>query len=447
MNHVSGNVAKDEWLRLTPEPLPLAQGKRWNVFLSYRSVNRPWVLNLYDVLRERGHAVFLDQVALVGGTQLIGSLRTNLKASQAGILIWSAAAADSAWVEKEYEVMEATATSDEDFHFVPIRLDDTELPGFADLRIFFDFAQYPDGPNGGELMRLLHAIVGQPLSEDAARFAAEQDVTSRKIAAAVDAAIANGDGDRLLKLFADGGLSWKTTAVLGCRAAEGLTRLGRHDDAIAVLQEVEADFPAAIRPKQLHALALAKRGGDGDLSEAQQILGALEAEGHKDPETLGIYGRTWMDRYAATGDPLSLKRSRNLYAEAFDGAGDDYYTGINAAAKSVLLGGDDDVARGRELARRVEAIVGTEARAGDYWQTATAAEVQLILGNWDAAAALYADAVEMAPAERDSHRSTWTQACRLMRKLEPAEDARARVREAFSHLPDCGELLAGEPEA
>jgi hypothetical protein len=47
-----------EWLRYAPKPQPLAGGDRWHVFLSYRSVNRAWVLNLYDVLRELGMRSF-----------------------------------------------------------------------------------------------------------------------------------------------------------------------------------------------------------------------------------------------------------------------------------------------------------------------------------------------------------------------------------------------------
>jgi hypothetical protein len=30
---------------------------KWDVFLSYRSVNRPWVLRLYDQLRHLGYEV------------------------------------------------------------------------------------------------------------------------------------------------------------------------------------------------------------------------------------------------------------------------------------------------------------------------------------------------------------------------------------------------------
>src|SRR5262249_47933084 len=115
----------------------------------------------------------------------------------------------------------------------------------------------------------------------------------------------------------------------------------RDEDAIAVLEGLEKEFQKAVRPRQLHALALARRGQSGDLANAQEILGVLYAAGERDPETLGIYGRTWMDRYQQSGNVSDLKQSRDLYAQAFAAAPDDYYTGINAAAKSVMLGTDE----------------------------------------------------------------------------------------------------------
>ena len=38
-----------------------ASDDKWDVFLSYRSVNRPWVLRLYDQLRHLDYEVFMDQ--------------------------------------------------------------------------------------------------------------------------------------------------------------------------------------------------------------------------------------------------------------------------------------------------------------------------------------------------------------------------------------------------
>jgi ATP/maltotriose-dependent transcriptional regulator MalT len=144
-----------------------------------------------------------------------------------------------------------------------------------------------------------------------------------------------------------------------------------------------------------------------------------------------------MDRYADSGDPRHLRRSRDLYVEAFEGAGDDYYTGINAAAKSVLLGDHEELEAASDYARRVQEIVGTEPTPGDYWATATVGEVFLIQGDYPNAGRLYEAAVVMTPEAVDSHASTWTQACRLMDKLQPGADDRTLVRQAFEHLDDC----------
>jgi hypothetical protein len=173
---------------------------------------------------------------------------------------------------------------------------------------------------------------------------------------------------------------------------------------------------------------------------AQETLGELYQQGERDPETLGIYARTWMDRYAKSGDLNDLRQSRDLYVEAFDGAQDDYYTGINAAAKSVFLGSDEDLERAAEYARQVQQIVGTEPHSGDYWMTATVAEVFLIQKKYEEAGRLYDAAVATARAEIGSHRSTWSQACRLMEKLQPTVEARALIRKPFEHLPDCDQL-------
>jgi hypothetical protein len=433
----------DEWLKFVPAPRPLADGEKWNVFLSYRSANRAWVMNLYDVLRGHGHQVFLDQCVLAAGDELITELQKALRASQAGVLVWSQATRDSEWVSREYQVMERMTKSKPSFRFVPVRLDSSELPDFAANRIFLDFQFYPDGPNGGELLRLLHAVVGAALSPEAATFALEQDELSSDATAQISAAIKNKRPEKLVELFETGGLAWESSATLGGKVAEGLTKLGKYDVALDLLEKLTRQFPKAVRPKQLRALALNRRAREGgpsaeaDINAAQDILGVLYERGERDPETLGIYGATWMERYRRSNDLRDLRQSRDLYSEAFDTAQDDYYTGINAAAKSVLLGGDDELATAAALAERVEKIVGTEARKGDYWLTATIGEVFLIRKRYVEAGKLYVAAVATAPTEDGSHKSTWTQACALMAKLQPTTEERALVRKAFAHLPDC----------
>ena len=246
---------------------------------------------------------------------------------------------------------------------MPVRVDDKELPLFARNRVFLDFTAYPDGPNGGELLRLLHAIVGQALSEASMRFAAELDRQTQEAANLIAAARKNGDATRLRRLFEKGGLPWEMSATLGCRVADALLNIDEPQAGLEMLQQIEQRFPRAIRPKQLRALALARLGGADNLGEAQEILGVLYEQKQRDPETLGIYARTFMDRYVASGNALLLSRSRDLYEEAFANAADDYYTGINAAAKSVLLGTPVGPREGRRAGG---------ARAGDRRRQACA---------------------------------------------------------------------------
>jgi hypothetical protein len=109
-----------------------------------------------------------------------------------------------------------------------------------------------------------------------------------------------------------------------------------------MLKQLETQFPKAIRPKQLRALALTRRAvkanNPADLDEAQEILAELYAAGERDADTLGTYARTWWSRYELHRDAPSLRKSRDLYAEAFDLAPDDFYMGINGCCKKRLPG-------------------------------------------------------------------------------------------------------------
>ena len=420
-----------EWLKFAPKPNALKDDQKWNVFLSYRSVNRGWVLNLYDVLTELGFKVFLDQYVLKPGDSLVRVLEDGLQQSQAGVLIWSNAAKDSEWVRNEYDTILSKSTNDKSFYFVPVKIEIVPLPTFANTKLFIDFGAYPDGPNGGDLLRLVHGIVGQTLDDGAVHFAWEQDEAAGIEAAKITAAIKNARPQKLLLLFQQGGLPWKTTASLACKAAEGLIKLGNEDDAIEMLRQIEKDFPKSIRPQQLKALALARRGKDNDLDEAQDILGELYALNHLDPETLGIYGRTWMDRYKLSGKITDLRQSRNYYAEAFERAPDDYYTGINAASKSILL---DETDKGKTFAEKVEQLTGNKAVPGDYWRTATIAEVLLIQKKYKEAADMYQQAIDIAPTEIKSHESSWKQAKLLLEKLKPSDNERKLLEDTFKNL-------------
>jgi hypothetical protein len=145
-----------------------------------------------------------------------------------------------------------------------------------------------------------------------------------------------------------------------------------------------------------------------------------------------MYARTWRDRYSATNDEKHLRKARDLYLQAFRAVPGDYYTGINAASNSVLLG---DLELAKELATEVEKLVGTAAKPKDYWKTATMAEVQLLKQNYQRAAELYAFAVADAPEESGSHQTTYHQIQRLLIHLNPTGEERRKLEQPFQHLP------------
>lgn len=421
----------EEWLKLAPAPGPLKAGRKWHVFLSYRSTERKWALALYDVLTQLKYQVFMDQFVLVAGEALASSIGENLDASESGVLVWSTRSEDSAWCRKEYNSFEAREALG-DFPFVAVRLQNAPLPSFVQGALWIDASDQRDGLCGTPLLRLLFGLKGRPLPPEAVQLAARIDDTTSHDLASIRTFASGREADEIVRL-ADkrkDDLAWQSNPVLACAAAQALVSMGASHAALPLLEGVRAAFPAAIRPRQLAGLALAR---SRNWKEAKAILGELYELGERDSETVGIYARTWMDAYEATRDRLMLRRSRDLYAEGFAKAPSDHYLGVNAAAKTIFL---DEIDAGIQLARSVEQLVGTQPKAGDYWQSATVAEVQLLQRHFDLAAARYEQAVAMAPGAVDDHRSSCKQARLLLKHLGATPEQKARVLGAFRREVD-----------
>lgn len=415
----------ENWTDLAPPPPALAPGKSWHVFVSYRSVNRPWVLALYDILNGLGYKVFLDQYVLTAAAPLAISLGEALDASQSAILAWSGKYEDSEWCKQEFGKLEGMQNAKKGFRYVIGRVDESEIAGFAANKLWVDFSKQPEGPGGSGLLSLLYGLQGQPLPPAAVKLAAKVDEQMRDGLLSVRACRDAGDADALVALAATDDMAWTGSPMLLCATAEGLIAMKKIAEALQVLDRAEHAFPKAVRPKQLRGLALAR---SGETMKAQLVLGKLYAGGEIGPETLGILARTWMDRYKQTGERTFLLKSRDLYRQAFEAFPSDYYTGINAASKSLLAGEKETAA---QLAKRVQDLVGEKPVPDDYWKTATVAEVQLLQGNLDAAARLYAAAVVAAPLDHGSHESSHGQAKLLLAALGATDEQRAKIAAAF----------------
>ncbi len=420
----------ENWTVLAPEPSTLDGSKSWHVFVSYRSVKRPWVLALYDILKGLGYKVFLDQYVLTAAAPLAVSLGEALDQSQSAILVWSGQYEDSEWCKQEFAKLEVMQNAKKGFRYVIGRVDDSEIGGFAAAKLWVDFSGQPEGPGGSGLLQLLYGLQGKPLPEAAVKLASKVDEQMKDALLSVKACRSAGDADGLIALTATDDMAWTSSPMLLCAAADALIGMKKTTEALQVLDRAEQAFPKAVRPKQLRGFALARAG---ETMKAQFVLGKLYAAGEIGPETLGLLARTWMDRYNQTGERTFLLKSRDLYRQAFEAFPSDYYSGINAAAKSLLIGERETAA---QLAARVQAVVGDKPVASDYWKTATVAEVQLLQGNFAAAAGLYQAAVLAAPLERGNHESTLGQARLLLTALGASAEQQSSVIAAF---PSAGE--------
>ena len=423
------NNSKD-WLSYCPEPRPRPAGIKWDVFLSYRSVNRQWVLALYDTLTQAGFKVFLDQFQLVPGTSLDNSLQKNLQASGAGILVWSENS-DSKWVEREHNAMRVLADRREGealpFTRVVAKLDDEELPLFLADSLYVDFASYPEGPRGGELLRLIHGTVGKPLSEEAVRAIAQLDVETRDALTTIKAAVNEGFADDIVEAARTGGNAWTSTAVLASQAAAGLSALGKYDRVLEIVDLYRDRFGLSVQLQHMEALAYRRQN---NYRAALKVLAKLHAAGHRDPETLGLYGASLAKRYDESGDRKHLERSQQMYADAFAADPTDFYTGINAASKAALLGLGAEVYRPiAEKVAELPAIVDPDK--SDYWALATVGEVRLLSMDTAAAIDAYTEAVTRHSEQKGSIASTREQLEKLLAVLDIADDDQARLRDAL----------------
>lgn len=422
------NGPLDKWLELAPSPWPLERNQKWHIFLSYRSVRRPWLLQLYDILKHLKYEVFLDQYVLSTAAPLALSLGEGLDASSAAIMVWSSDYKDSEWCRKELAALEAKENAATGFRYVVAKLDKSPLSSLPVGKLWVDFSDQPEGPRGHALLRVLYGLARQPLSEEAVKLAAQVDEETSVALTEIQAARLTGDWARIVALSTSDSLAWKSSPILGCQAADALIAGKKYEGAISVLETVLTAFPKTVRAKQLHGLALARMG---KWREAQFLLGQLYAAGELDTETLGIFARTWKDAYNATGNRLFLSKSRELYRQAFEASSRDYYTGINAASMSLLL---DEPGTAADLAAKVAAIVGTTADSADYWKTATMAEAQLLLRQYSLAGWLYSAAVIAAPTEIGSHESTYGQARLILDHLKPSDQECMLVLTGFQHL-------------
>lgn len=413
----------DDLLRFVPPKPELAHGTKWHVFLSYRQSDRDWALQLHDALRQLDYQVFLDQFVLKAG-DLLSQLEHGLEQSASGIIVWSGTSADSKWLQTEYSLMQ-TFSTDRGFRYVVANLAASRPPLFASNALWVDFSSATDGPHGMPLLTLLWGLAGRTLPEEALRSSLELDDRVTRDKLRIRTYVESRNADEIVAMARSADAAWTSTPLLGVMAAEGLIRIARYTEAISILAPLRERFPNSVRPVRLLSLALLRLGRT---DESLSLLAGLYQAGARDSETLGMYARTWMDRYRGTGDRTALERARDLYAEAFKKSPNDAYLGLNAASTNVFLG---DLLRAQQIAERVKSIL-DDARSDDFWNLATKAEAELISRQFDAAANAYEKLSIRDRYASGSLESVRAQATRLLDNLAVNPEQRAVIMGALT---------------
>ena len=432
------------WLEHCEPARPRTEGIKWDVFISYRSLDRIWALALYDMLVLCGYEVFMDQFVLVPGNELEITLGENLRKSASGVLIWSKNASDSSWIKSEFSAMSGLKkerqSSENSFHIVVATLDKSTIPGLAGGQIYIDFSEYPEGPMGVDLIRLTCGLQGQPPNEAAIKRMATFEQKAKEEPGKLRALAGVGKHQAIAeKIINTEDLAYTTSSTLSGVGIELLINGKEYELALETLGVVMARFPKSVRLKQLNGLALRR---NQQLDAAHLQLNELYQAGHRDTETLGILASVWADKWenllkdGSESDARdALERSRNLYLEGFNKVPHDYYTGINAASKSAMLG---DLNQARVLADQVLHCLNKnkEERGGEpapnFWERVTEPEAYLLKGEWEKALTLYHDARIAHLEEKGSIASTGKQVSRLLSVLEMPKDIASKIKNEFN---------------
>ena len=391
-------------------------------------------MSLYDALKQRGWEPFLDQYDLVPGTNLETSLADSLEASSSGVILWSSRTKDSDWCKKERQAMttlkNARGKGPLPFNYVFAKLDAAPLPLFAQSDLYSDFEDSPEGPRGVNLLKLMCGMRGVALDPEAVVMAQQVDQDAQEIMIVIKGAIESGNATRLREIGTSAASGVLASPGPVIQAAQGLISLGKNEDALVVLKHAYAHFPRSIRVKQLEGLALRRLKR---YQEAIEVLSQLKAAGHQDPETMGMLGAAWDGLYQGSGKTLHLRASREMYRTAFQGDPKDYYTGINAAAKSLFLGESQEAER---LAANLLPLVQAASDGNDFWAGCTLGEVYLLQRNLNSAAAQYQKVIDKHPVKTGDLGGTRQQAKRICSALKLSGEETKKVLSPFELLDE-----------
>jgi tetratricopeptide (TPR) repeat protein len=196
---------------------------------------------------------------------------------------------------------------------------------------------------------------------------------------------------------------------------ESLINSGRYFEAHNMAEAYCAKNPNDLRAQQLCGLSMSKSGAR---KAAMKYLEPVLQQHSEDPETAGILGGVYKEHFKMTADSAYARKSLETYLSNFEKT-KSYYTGINAATMSQILG------RGR-IAREVATEVIEIARKDeDFWAYATIGEANLLLRNSTEALEYYYKAAQKGGGQYGNLGSIYAQLLILKHYINVPEEIMA----------------------
>lgn len=113
--------------------------KKFDVFLSHNSNDKPWVIDLKTALQSHGIKVWLDKDEIRPGDLFAEALEKGIRESRSVAIIISPDAMNSGWVKIEYHRALSLVISKK-LQLIPVLYKKAELPGFLEDRNWVDFS-------------------------------------------------------------------------------------------------------------------------------------------------------------------------------------------------------------------------------------------------------------------------------------------------------------------
>lgn len=117
-------------------------GSVYDVFISYSHDDLDWVTDFAARLQREGFRVARDEVFIKPGDILVHAIEEAIRDSAHGILVFSPASVASGWVQQEYAAL-MQRSIENGSRFIPVLIEEVELPPFAATRYYADFRNAP----------------------------------------------------------------------------------------------------------------------------------------------------------------------------------------------------------------------------------------------------------------------------------------------------------------